>query len=96
MPQTLEVHALARKRGISRFLLDMTEATNTDSVVDSYEFAYSDLFNAEGIDKKVVVVILVSQDDHSHDFIETVLRNAGFNVRIFRDPDQARVFLTNK
>ena len=35
------------------------------------------------------VAILVSPDDRSHDFIETVNRNAGYNVRVFRDADAA-------
>jgi hypothetical protein len=43
----------------------------------------------DGIDKYARIATLVNPDDHSHDFIETVARNAGLNVKIFTDPDQA-------
>lgn len=40
------------------------------------------------------VALLVSPDDHSHDFIETVARNAGLNVTIFTDLQAAKAYLT--
>ncbi len=82
--------------GINRYLVDVTQAKNTDSVQDSYEFAYNDMKTAEGIDQYARVATLVSADDHSHDFIETVSRNAGLNVRIFTDPEKAKKHLTGK
>lgn len=36
----------------------------------------------------------VSPDDHSHDFIETVARNAGLSVTIFTDLQAAKAYLT--
>ena len=47
----------------------------------------------EGINKYARVATLVSPDDHSHDFMETVARNAHLDVKTFTDPDQARRFL---
>jgi hypothetical protein len=91
----LEAHALAKKLGIWKHLVDVTEVKNTDSILEGYEFAYSDMINTEGIDKNALVAILVSPGDHSHDFIETVLRNAGLHVKIFRDPNAAKLSLTN-
>jgi len=92
----LEAHALAKKLGIKRHLVDVTEAKNTDSILHSYEFAYDDMINTKGIDKNAIVAILVSPTDISHDFIETVLRNAGLHVKLFRDLNAAKLFLTNK
>ena len=92
----LKAHALGKKLCIERYLIDVTEAENTDSILDSYEFAYSDMINTEEIDKNAHAAILVSPGDHSHDFIETVLINAGLKVKLFRDPDLARSFLINK
>jgi hypothetical protein len=92
----LEAHALAKKLGIKRHLVDVTEAKNTDSILHSYEFAYDDMINTKGIDKNAIVAILVSPADLSHDFIETVLRNAGLHVKLFRDLNAAKLFLTNK
>ena len=74
----------------------MASVKNTDSILGSFEFAYSDMINTEEIDKNPRGAILVSPFDHSHDFIETVLINAGLNVKLFRDPDLAKSFLINK
>jgi len=93
MQQNLEAHALGRKLNIDRYLVDVTEARNTDTTTNSYEFAYSDIQHAEDIDKLARVAVLVSPDDHSHDFIETVSRNAGLNVTIFTDLESAEAFL---
>jgi hypothetical protein len=92
----LEAHALGKKLCIERYLIDVTEAKNTDSILDSYEFAYTDMITTEEIDKNALGAILVSPGDHSHDFIETVLTNAGLRVKLFTDPDLAKSFLINK
>ena len=93
MKQNLEAHALGRELGIARYLVDVTEARNTDSVVENYDFANTDMWETEGIDIYAKVATLVSPEDHSHDFIETVARNAGLNVRLFNDINQAKKFL---
>jgi hypothetical protein len=93
MKQNLETHALGKKMGINRYLVDVTEARNTDSVLDSYDFAYTDMKETEDIDRNARVTVLVSPGDHSHDFIETVAKNAGLNVTIFTDPELARQYL---
>lgn len=91
--QNLEAHALGKKLGINRYLVDVTEARNTDSVQNNYDFAYTDMHHIEGIDKLARVAAIVSPGDHSHDFIETVSRNAGFNLTIFSDPEEAKQHL---
>ena len=93
MNQNLEAHALGKKLGINRYLVDVTEARNTDSVVESYDFAYKDMKNTEGIDLSACVAVLTSPGDNSHDFIETVAKNSGLNVEIFTDFDLAMQFL---
>ncbi|MBW1814413.1 MAG: hypothetical protein JRJ39_12290 [Deltaproteobacteria bacterium] len=75
MKQNLEAHTLGGKLGINRYLVDVTESRNTDSVMESYDFAYEDMKNTEGIDLYARVALLVSPGDHSHDFIETVTTN---------------------
>lgn len=89
MQQILEAHALGRRLGVNRYLVDVTAARNTDSVRDSYDFAYTDMSDTEGIDKAARVATLVSQGDHSHDFIEIVSRNSGLNVTLFTDRELA-------
>lgn len=86
--QDLEAHALGRQLGIDRFLVDLTEARNVESVFENYNFAYKDM-NTEGINRQAHVVLLVSPQDHSHDFVETVARNAGLDVTLFREREPA-------
>lgn len=83
--QNLEAHALGQELGIHRYLVDVTEARNVDSVMDDYNFSYADMQKTPGIDRRAVVAMLVSPGDHSHDFIETLSRNTGLNVTLFRD-----------
>jgi hypothetical protein len=87
-----ESHAMAKKFEIIRFLVDVTEARNVDTSFDNYQFANRDI-DSPKIDKGAIVALLVSADDTSHDFVETVLRNAGHNVTLFRDRKQAERYL---
>ncbi|MFC1569303.1 hypothetical protein ACFL4L_03645 [bacterium] len=89
MQYDIEAHKLGDELGINRYLMDMTESRNVDSVMESYKFAYDDLPETSTIDKSACVALLVSPNDHSHDFIETVTRNIGLNVTLFRDRDEA-------
>jgi hypothetical protein len=87
--RNLEAHALGAKLGIKRHLVDLTEARHVDTVMNTYDFAYKDMQFLPGIDKKARVAVLVSPDDHSHDFVATVAINAGQNVKLFRDREAA-------
>lgn len=93
LQQNLEAHALGKKLGVNRYLVDVTEAKNTDSVKNNYDFAYTDMSTTEGIDKTARVATLVRSGDHSHDFIETVTRNSGLNVTLFTDLNMAVQYL---
>jgi hypothetical protein len=93
MKQFKEAHVLGRKLGIDRYLVDVTAARNTDTTMGQYSFAYDDLHQAEEIDRHARVAVLVSPDDHSHDFIETVTRNAGWQVKFFTDRAKALAHL---
>jgi hypothetical protein len=89
----LEAHKLAAERGITRQLVDATGARNVDSAFGNYDFAYADFPAAVAINKRLSVAILVRPGDRSHDFPETAMRNAGFNVALFRERDRAIAFL---
>lgn len=94
MQQNIEAHALGAKLGINRYLTDLTEAANVDSVVNNYEFVNVDMQTEPRINRYARVAVLVSPDDHSHDFIETVAKNAGLNVKLFTDRLEAIDHLT--
>lgn len=92
MEHNIAAHALGRELGINRYLTDLRQARNIDSVIHNYEFAYEDM-DSPDVDRTAVVAILAAPDDHSHDFVETVARNAGLNVTLFRDWDEAENYL---
>lgn len=94
MEANIESHALGKKRGISKYLTDLTNTVNTDTVIDNYSFAYEDM-KIPNIDRSACVAVLVSPEDHSHDFIEILSRNAGLDVTIFRDKKEALEHLLN-
>lgn len=81
----LEAHRLGAARGIRRFLVDLTEATNPGSPLDDYQLAYVDFPLHPEIDRHAKVVALTRPGDHSHDFLVTVFRNSGAYLELFDD-----------
>ena len=96
MKYIIEAHDLGKEMGINRYFVDVTEARNIDSILGNYNFAYSDMKKSKGVDTLARVAALVSPGDHSHDFIETVLTNAGLSLKLFTNPVTAREYLRKK
>jgi hypothetical protein len=85
----IEAHELATERGIRNILVDVTEARNTLGISESYDIVYHKITREPAVDRYARVALLVAPDDHSHDFTETLARNAGFNFTLYRDRDLA-------
>jgi hypothetical protein len=94
--------ALELARGVEQFsqetrirsrLIDVRGMRNLESVGANYDLAFDKLQNI-GLDLHAQAAILTDVDDNSHDFAETVLRNAGINVRKFTDEAAAIRWLT--
>ena len=85
MEYTIESQRLGKKEGISRYLVDLTQSRNVQSVGLNFEFIDRDLRSTDEVDIRGRVALLVSPEDHSHDFIETLSINRGINVRLFRN-----------
>lgn len=88
-----EAHVVGNQLGLNKYFMDVTDSVNDDSTLDQYQFANKDVSQATSVNPLARVAVLVAPDDHSHDFIETVLRNVGINFRLFRDRNKAMVFL---
>ena len=88
----IAAHEYGKKLGINRYLMDLVNSRNVDTTMGNYKFAYQDMQSAP-VDRDACVAILVHPDDHSHDFIETLAKNTGLNVNLFRDRDEALSFL---
>lgn len=96
MEQNIEAHRLGRELGIRKYLVDATHARNVETILGNYKFSYEDMTCNPEIDSNAIIAAVVSPDDHSHDFVETVLRNNGVNVTYFRDKDCAIEYLKAK
>ena len=93
--QNMEAQALGKQMGIDRFFVDMVESRYEGGPIAHYEFANSRKLSPDQYNRYARVAILVQEDDHSHDFVETVSRNAGFDITIFRDREEAIHHLTH-
>jgi hypothetical protein len=82
----------SRQHGLDRQLYDCRRVRNIDSVYHNYEFAYKQMEQLE-LSTSNKVAILVDPADRSHDFVQIALRNAGYNVKIFVDEEQASEWL---
>lgn len=88
----LAAHQLARQAGVNRHLMDLTDARNYLSTLQNYHFAYNDM-NRLDIDRLARIAMLVNPNDHSHDFLETLLRNNGRDVTLFTSREEAERYL---
>ncbi|QQS36422.1 MAG: hypothetical protein IPM56_00255 [Ignavibacteriales bacterium] len=84
----IESQSLASQKGIKSFLYDVRDAPNTESPTSNYQFAYKGMPKFQG-QRESKVAILTSPDDESHDFLITVMTNAGYNVKRFTDEEPA-------
>lgn len=75
--------------GIKKFLYDVTEARNTDSVINNYVFAYDEVNRIINRFKGVKVVTLMAEGDNSHLFVETAMLNSGIDAKFFTDKGEA-------
>jgi len=75
---------LGNEKGIDRFLFDVRQSPNINSVLRNYIYVYSDMEKLE-LSKTARSAILTNPDDESHDFIETLSKSAGYNVRLFNN-----------
>lgn len=92
LQQGIEATAYGKELKINDLLFDLTEASYVDSILNTHEHAYVKMKHP-AINRFSTVALLIREDDHSHDFVETALRNAGYNVRLFTDYESAVAFL---
>jgi hypothetical protein len=85
---TSELVELSNKSGITNYLFDARKRKNISNVTENYNFSYKDV-GLLNYDKTHRSAMLVDPDDHSHDFVETTMINAGYNAKIFHDESEA-------
>lgn len=88
----LSIMEHSQESEIKQLLIDLRSASNVDSVSDKFFFAHEDAKEIQ-LDKTLKVALLVHPSDHSHDFIETVMRNTGHNILTFHEEYKAVTWL---
>lgn len=88
----LEAMHLGIKKNLSKFLYDLRNSRNKETINANYIFAKQDLKRLDP-NPANKIAMLTSPNDKSHDFIETVLRNAGYNVKLFIIEEEAIIWL---
>jgi len=78
----------ANENGIKRFLFDMRESRNIQSVTDNYYFANKHIQTFD-FPRRSLSAFLIEPSDDSHDFITTAFKNAGFAVGKFTSETEA-------
>ena len=73
---------LARAENINKYLVDVRGIKNIDTSFDKYDFAYNEASEV-GYRLSDRIAIVSDPDDTSHNFIETVSLNAGYQVKLF-------------
>lgn len=90
-----EAYDVGAELGIQQYLMDVTEASHSWPLGVDYVFVNQDLQHQIKFNRSARTAVLVSPEDVSHDFILTVAMNAGLNINVFRDRDDALEFLLN-
>ena len=83
---------IAKQRKINKFLVDVRGTPNIANSIEHYLLGYEDM-NRFGLNRKTKIAILADTNDLSHNFIETVIINAGYRCRVFPDEDAALEWL---
>jgi len=83
----------AQKYGVHHFLLDTRGNSFRGTYVDLFRFARK-ILHKEGFNSTWKVALVTSPKDRSHDMLELFTHNAGYQVKIFTDYDEAQVWLT--
>ena len=83
-----ELAPIGKELSVLGCLIDIRGTASVSSVVDKYEFAYEKATVA-GLPHHWRYAFLKDHGDDSPDFIQTVMSNAGFTLKVFEDERQA-------
>jgi len=89
---TKEAIELSNKHNTDKHLIDLRGIRNTWSVFETYQFAQEiKKYGRKRLDK---VALVIDPEDETHAFLETALVNQNYNNRLFRNYEEAVVWLT--
>jgi len=79
-----ELNPLGKKFGVLGCLIDIRGTKSVTSNFEKYEFAQKQA-NHVGVPRHWRIALLKDADDDSPNFLETVMKNAGYSFKIFKD-----------
>ena len=83
---------LGNENCIFKLLVDVRSFSSSSSVMDKYSFAYES-GKKIGLTHAWKVVVLRDEDKTDMQFLETVMRNAGYNYRVLTNEEEAIAWL---
>ena len=83
---------LGSDRGLTTCLIDVRGARSVAGVYGEYQYAY-ERAEASGLTRNWRMAVLKDNDDQTHDFLQTVMSNAGRNFKLFHDKQAAVLWL---
>lgn len=89
----IALDALGLETNIRCYLTDVRNAHNNLGYGENFHFVNSDM-TAMGIRRGTRVATLIRPDDKTHQFLETLTHNAGYNMRVFHEEAAAVAWLT--
>lgn len=90
---TRELTKLGGASGIRRCLVDVRGARSVAGVSGEYQYAYEKA-EMSGFTHQWRMAVLKDRADTSHDFLQTVMDNAGRMFKLFNDEAEAVAWLT--
>lgn len=92
---TKALSRVAEENNVDATLLDLRGRKSLSSTLEKYDFAYQDAQKL-GMSRTGKHAVVVDALDKSLSFLETVMHNAGFNVKFFTDIKQAEAWLLSE
>ena len=76
-------------------IVDVRGVTNSMSTTTQYDLAYNDAHRLD-LPLGSRIGLVTDSDDNSHDFIETLFRNAGYRCQVFHSDQEAIQWLMSE
>ena len=87
-----EATALGEQKGIHNLILDIRGVSSESSIADKYTFAHNG-GKSIGLTRSWKTVLLADEETEDLKFMETAMRNSGFNYRLLVDEKKAIAWL---
>lgn len=89
---TRDLAATVERTKIQNIFCDARGSRNVISTFDNYTYGYREMAEL-GLRQNIRSAVVIDPEDKTHNFIETVIQNAGYVTRMFKDENEALEWL---